>query len=120
MTRHRPGARRPASTAIKIGHVTCLMATLMSADTMAASSADLVLRGGRVWPGKALDAATAIAIKDGRVLALGADADVQGAIGPATRVIELRGRLVVPGFNDAPVHFLVGGFGLLSVDLRDA
>jgi predicted amidohydrolase YtcJ len=85
-----------------------------------APSADLVLRGGRVWPGKGLAEATAIAIKDGRVLALGADADVAPAIGSATRVIELRGRLVVPGFNDAHVHFLSGGFGLLSVDLRDA
>jgi predicted amidohydrolase YtcJ len=41
-------------------------------------------------------------------------------VGPATKVVELRGRLVVPGFNDAHVHFLSGGFGLLSVDLRDA
>ena len=53
-------------------------------------------------------------------LAVGSDADVQSWIGPATRVVELHGRLVVPGFNDAHVHFLSGGFGLLSVDLRDA
>ena len=37
-----------------------------------------------------------------------------------TRVVDLRGRLVTPGFNDAHVHFIDGGFGLLSVDLRDA
>jgi predicted amidohydrolase YtcJ len=96
------------------------MAALMSADAMAVPTADLVLRGGRVWPGKGLAEATALAIKDGRVLALGADREVQPTIGPATRVIDLRGRLVVPGFNDAHVHFLSGGFGLLSVDLRDA
>jgi predicted amidohydrolase YtcJ len=45
---------------------------------------------------------------------------VAGLVGPGTRVVELHGRLVVPGFNDAHVHFLSGGFGLLSVDLRDA
>jgi predicted amidohydrolase YtcJ len=61
-----------------------------------------------------------VAVRDGRVLAVGADADVEATIGPKTRVVELRGRLAVPGFNDAHVHFLDGGFGLLSVDLRDA
>jgi len=97
-----------------------LAAALVSSEAMAAPTADLVLRGGRVWAGKGLPAASAIALKDGRVAALGRDADVQPLIGPGTRVVELRGRLVVPGFNDAHVHFLSGGFGLLSVDLRDA
>lgn len=83
-------------------------------------AADLVLRGGRVWAGKGLPAAAAIAMRDGRVLAVGADADVARWIGASTRVVELAGRLAVPGFNDAHVHFLSGGFGLLSVDLRGA
>jgi predicted amidohydrolase YtcJ len=98
-----------------------LAAALVSGEGGAASpAADLVLRGGRVWAGKGLPAATAIAIRDGRVIALGSEADVRPLVGPSTRVIELAGRLVVPGFNDAHVHFLSGGFGLLSVDLRDA
>src|SRR5262249_28955380 len=71
--------RTAARTAIKIGHVTCLltalMSALMSADAIAAPTADLVLRGGRVWAGKGIPDAAAIAVKDGRVLALGADAD---------------------------------------------
>src|SRR6266850_2968622 len=96
-----------------------LAAALVSSEA-AAGAADLVLRGGRVWAGKGRPAATAIAVKDGRVSAVGGDADVQSWIGPATRVVDLHGRLVVPGFNDAHVHFLSGGFGLLSVDLRDA
>jgi predicted amidohydrolase YtcJ len=83
-------------------------------------AADLVLRGGRVWAGKGLPAATALAARDGRVVAVGADADVAPWIGPGTRVVDLHGRLAVPGFNDAHVHFLSGGFGLLSVDLRGA
>ena len=92
----------------------------MSSFWAASPAADLVLRGGRVWAGKGRPAATAIAVKDGRVAALGSDTDVQPLIGPGTRVVDLHGRLVVPGFNDAHVHFLSGGFGLLSVDLRDA
>ncbi len=83
-------------------------------------AADLVLRGGRVWAGKGLPPATALAARDGRVVAIGGDAVVAPWIGKGTRVIELHGRLAVPGFNDAHVHFLSGGFGLLSVDLRPA
>jgi len=81
---------------------------------------DLVLRGGRIWPGKGLPPATALAVRDGRVAAIGGDDAVGGLAGNGTRVVDLRGRLVVPGFNDAHVHFLEGGFGLLSVDLRAA
>ena len=84
------------------------------------AGADLVLRGGRVWAGKGLPVATALAARDGRVLAVGADAEVARWIGDSTKVVELAGRLAVPGFNDAHVHFLSGGFGLLSVDLRPA
>ncbi len=82
--------------------------------------ADLVLRGGRVWPGKGLVEATALAVRGERVILVGDDASVTSLVGPSTRVVELQGRLVVPGFNDAHVHFIDGGFGLLSVDLRPA
>jgi predicted amidohydrolase YtcJ len=83
-------------------------------------SADLVLVGGRVWAGRGLPEATALAVRGEEIVAVGDDATVRALAGPKTRVVELRGRLVVPGFNDAHVHFLDGGFGLLSVDLRPA
>jgi len=95
----------------------CLMAA--SDPVSAGPHADLVLRGGRVFVAKG-KTATAIAVLGDRVAAVGDDAAVAGLIGPRTRVVELRGRLLTPGFNDAHVHFLSGGFGLLSVDLRDA
>ena len=79
--------------------------------------AELVLRG-RIWTGRGRPLASALAASGGRVQAL--DAEAQAAIGPRTRVVELDGRLAVPGFNDAHVHFLEGGLALLSVDLRDA
>src|SRR5687768_9720100 len=90
------------------------------ADVTTAVAADLVLRGGRIWAGKGLPPATAIAMRDGRIAAVGSDADIAGWIGASTKVVDLAGRLAVPGFNDAHVHFLSGGFGLLSVDLRGA
>jgi predicted amidohydrolase YtcJ len=95
-----------------------LLALAMSTDP---APATLVLRGGRVFVGLGLPEATGLAVRDGRVLALARDgADLAELVGPRTEVIELSGRLVVPGFNDAHVHFLDGGFGLLSVSLRDA
>lgn len=92
----------------------------MSLLSAALLSADLVLLGGRVWSGQGLPGGSAIAIGGERVLAVGDDASMKPWIGPKTRVVDLAGRLVVPGFNDAHVHFIDGGFGLLSVDLRPA
>jgi predicted amidohydrolase YtcJ len=88
--------------------------------TVTTDAAELVLRGGRVWTGRGLPPAAAVAVRGERVLAVGSNEEVRPRIGPGTRVVELRGRLVVPGFNDAHVHFLAGGFSLLSVDLREA
>jgi hypothetical protein len=85
-----------------------------------ASEADLVLVGGRVFRGRGKAEGTALAVAGERVVAVGSDELVRGLVGPKTRVVELKGRLVVPGFNDAHVHFLDGGFGLLSVELRGA
>jgi predicted amidohydrolase YtcJ len=86
------------------------------------NGADLVLRGGTVWTGDpARPTARAIAIGGGVVLALADDeSGLDSLIGPGTRVLELAGRAVVPGFVDAHTHFISGGFQLSSVDLRDA
>jgi len=64
--------------------------------------------------------ASAVAILGNRIAALGSTAEVAPLAGPGTRVIDAGGKLVFPGFNDAHVHFLMGGFSLANVDLRDA
>lgn len=86
------------------------------------SSADLLLRDGAIWTADPRQpAARALAVKDGRVLALADDAaGLDSLVGPETRVVELAGRGVLPGFVDAHTHFIPGGFQLSSVDLRDA
>jgi predicted amidohydrolase YtcJ len=67
--------------------------------------ADLVLRGATVLTVDARDSvAQAVAVRDGVIVAVGADADVAGMIGPATRVLELAGKTVVPGFIDSHTH----------------
>jgi predicted amidohydrolase YtcJ len=81
-------------------------------------AADMVFVGGRVFlADDANTVAQALAVRDGRVLAVGTDAEVRRLAGPSTEVIDLQGRLVTPGFNDAHIHFGAGGRGLLEVDL---
>ncbi len=61
-----------------------------------------------------------IAVWQNKIIAVGSDADTKFLIGKNTRIIDAKGKLVLPGFNDSHVHFLDGGTGLSSVDLRDA
>ncbi|MBK8813089.1 MAG: amidohydrolase [Acidobacteria bacterium] len=64
--------------------------------------------------------AQAFAVLNGRIVAVGTTAEIKLLAGPKTERIDAGGKLVIPGFNDAHVHFLDGGAGLSSVDLRDA
>jgi len=81
--------------------------------------ADVVLTGGTVWTAS-LEAGSALAVRDGRVVAVGTDADIDPLIGRGTQRIALHGRLVIPGLLDAHTHFMEGGFSLAAVQLRDA
>jgi predicted amidohydrolase YtcJ len=88
--------------------------------TVIAPGATLTLLNGRVWTGNpAQPEAEAIAINGDRIVAVGSTAEVRALAG-TTAPIDLGGRFVVPGFTDAHVHFLDGGFRLSSVQLRDA
>lgn len=82
---------------------------------------DLILTGGRIWTeNPAQPEVEAIAISGARIVAAGTAADIDGLRGGRTRVVKLQGRRVVPGFNDAHVHFYYGGASLTSVQLRSA
>jgi hypothetical protein len=83
--------------------------------------ADLVLLNGAVWTGESgAPRAEAVALRDGKVAAVGSTRDIRRLAGGGSRVIDLGGALVLPGFIDSHTHFLDGGFSLLSVRLRDA
>jgi predicted amidohydrolase YtcJ len=70
-------------------------------------SADLVLLNGKVFTADvSKPSAEAVAIRDGRIVAVGTSVEIETLIGEKTRRIDLRGRSVVPGFNDAHVHFM--------------
>jgi predicted amidohydrolase YtcJ len=80
--------------------------------------ADLVLGHGRIATmDAARSTAEAVAVVDGRIVAVGRDATVRDWIGPRTRVIDLRGRTVTPGFGDAHVHPVSSGLDRLRCDL---
>jgi predicted amidohydrolase YtcJ len=82
------------------------------------TTADVVLRGGDVYTADAAGRrASAVAILGGRILAVGDDADMKPLTGSSTQVIELAGRTVVPGFQDAHVHPGGGGLERLACDL---
>jgi predicted amidohydrolase YtcJ len=91
----------------------------MVAGVACAEPADVVLVGGAVWTGTGTRA-TAVAVRDGRVAAVGEDAAVERLAGGGTERVDLAGRLVVPGFMDNHTHFIDGGFELAGVQLRDA
>jgi len=70
---------------------------------------------GRLWPGKPGRAALAIASE--RILATGSDAEIRALAEPGSTVLDAGGGLVIPGFNDAHVHFLMGARNLQNLDL---
>ena len=80
----------------------------------------LVLTNGKVFTADARGrVAEAVAIDGERVVAVGTSREI-GAAFAGARTIDLRGRLVTPGFNDAHIHFLGGGLSLLRVNLVGA
>ncbi len=83
--------------------------------------ADLVLVHGRVHAVVAgAPDVEAVAVRDGRIAALGSNDEIRDLVGPATEVIELDGGLVLPGFQDAHIHLAESGLELLQCDLGES
>ncbi|MFI0981155.1 amidohydrolase [Streptomyces sp. NPDC021093] len=82
--------------------------------------ADLVLTGGPVHTvDAARSRATTVAVRAGRIVAVGHD-EVRGLIGSGTQVVDLEGKLLIPGFQDAHVHPVGGGVEMGQCDLTGA
>jgi predicted amidohydrolase YtcJ len=89
--------------------------------TTSGAPADLVLTGGHVHTvDPARPRAEAIAVTGERIAAVGSAAEIAERIGPRTRLIDLAGRLLVPGFQDAHVHPIFGGVDRLQCDVRES
>lgn len=84
-------------------------------------AADLVITNAKVWTvDKSRPSAEAVAVLGDRIVAVGSNSEIATWRGPRTKVIQAEGKLLLPGFNDAHVHFLSGGIELDSVQLTDA
>jgi predicted amidohydrolase YtcJ len=97
----------------------CLLGSKLVAQSKPA--ADLIITNAKVWTvDKAHPTAQAVAVLGDRIVAVGSNADVNVWRGHDTKVIDAGGKLLLPGFNDAHVHFVSGGLQLESVQLNDA
>ncbi len=101
--------------------LTLLFAASLFAQNDSRPAADLIITNANVWTvDKALPKAHAVAVLGDRIVAVGSSADVDAWRGPKTQMIDADGKLLLPGFNDAHVHFMTGGQQLDSVELNDA
>jgi predicted amidohydrolase YtcJ len=98
-----------------------IICSLQISTAQSKPAADLIISNAKVWRGdKSLPAAQAVAIIRDRIVAVGSNADVQAWRGSETRTIDAGGRLLLPGFNDAHLHFVSGGAQLDNLQLNDA
>ncbi len=84
-------------------------------------SADTIITNAHIYtvdPNR--PTAESVAILGDRIVAVGSNAEIDAWRGEKTQVIDGRAHLLLPGFNDAHVHFVPGGQQLDSINLRDA
>ncbi len=85
------------------------------------NKADTVFVGGRVFSApQAQPQAVGVAVRGGRIAAVGPDDELRELIGAGTEVVDLAGGLLVPGFQDAHVHPVAAGVDLLRCDLHES
>ena len=106
---------------MKILFLIAVLASSLTIATAQGVTADLVITNANIHTmNGSQKTASSIAVIGNKIVAVGSDSDTKSLIGSRTRVIDAKGKLVVPGFNDAHVHFLETGVQLSSVDLRTA
>jgi len=82
---------------------------------------DLIVHNGTVYAADAAGTmAEAVAVRGNQIVRVGSDRDILRLRRPQTRVVDARDGAVLPGFNDAHVHFIGGGLALDKIDLLDA
>jgi predicted amidohydrolase YtcJ len=94
------------------------IAAAAPAAARAATTADLIFHGGTVVTANdAQPEAEALAVRDGRIVAVGSAAEIAALAGPDTRVIDLQGKTVLPGFIDSHLHVVNTAFVSTWVDV---
>jgi predicted amidohydrolase YtcJ len=81
----------------------------------------LILHNAKIWTGESENSfVEAIAIRDSLIISTGNSEEILALTGSETQVLDLEGKLVTAGFNDAHIHFLSGSMGLTQVELSGA
>ncbi len=97
------------------------LAAALSAAMAFGQPADLVLRNGKIVTlEKSAPEAQGLAARGGKIVAAGSNKTVDALIGPSTRVIDLKGRLAIPGLIEGHGHFTALGASKMMLDLRGA
>jgi predicted amidohydrolase YtcJ len=112
---------------LKLAILVALLTTTMMVAHAQSAPADAIYLHGNIYTGavqtfsppyvEVKARAQAMAVRDGRVAAVGSDAEISRLKGKRTRVVDLGGHFVMPGFNDAHTHLASAGFGRMNVDL---
>src|SRR5215467_3314094 len=98
-----------------------LVTFMFPALVLAQAPADLILVNGKIWTvDDRRPEVEAVAVLGNRIAAVGSSEEIRKWAGANTKVIDLQGKRVTPGFNDSHVHFLDGGMSLAGVQLRYA
>jgi hypothetical protein len=104
-----------------LGLLVCTLLFSLTVPGQIKPSADLIITNAKIWTvDKELPTAQAVAILGDRIVAVGSNSNVDAWRGSNTQVIDADGKLLLPGFNDAHVHFVSGGSQLDAVQLNDA
>jgi predicted amidohydrolase YtcJ len=101
--------------------ISAILFTTLSCSRTGVESADLVLTGGRiVTVDEDNPSAEALAVRGDILVAVGSKEDINAYIGDGTEIIDLEGRLAIPGFIESHAHFLGIGRAVLRLDLTKA
>ncbi|MEO8232206.1 MAG: amidohydrolase family protein, partial [Ignavibacteriota bacterium] len=102
-------------------NVICLFLTILTFTTLTAQTMKTAFINGKVYTVNANQPlAQSVVIEGNKIIFVGSNGDAKAFIDPSTNVVDLNGKLMLPGFIDNHVHFITGGFYLLGIDLRPA
>ena len=111
---------RSLVVALALASASLVAATARVPQAQPAAAADLVLLNGKIATLDTPAEAQAIAMRAGRITAVGTTADIKRQVGAATEVVDLRGQLVIPGFIEGHGHFTGVGQAQLQLNLMKA
>src|SRR5438309_4492559 len=118
---HHPASMKTRTLLLSLITIAIMSTDFTTHADKPAFAADLIIFNAKVHTmDRNQPMAEAVAILGNRIVAVGSSQEIKKLAGSSTKQIDAKGQLVLPGFNDAHVHFMSGGFQLASVDLRDA